>query len=715
MKKIILTSIFLFSAWQLQAAELPIQCVSSNSDVAVQPGADIGVQFICTNSDHDYGYQFTKNYILPTGITQTVQSGDCANNMIAPDGVCHFTTQLNIANDATIGKKAVGLKVTISAPYPVPVSETTSLDINVQHYLLAPQVIIGGDNLTQLSNGAQHWQSLEQTFSNVTYVPSKKMWLAVTEQGSIMQSLNKVNWAIVLDEPGVHFNAIAANPDATEFMAVANNNVVYTSTDAEHWTENEVRDQDKIYNLSGVTWNDDSTVKDFLVAGYQTNLSQGERGVVLFYQNQEWRVLKSDSKKIFAITYDAQHQQVYAAAQYGTVFFAGSSLSGLNGLWGYDALLGASLTAIAAGDNKLLAVGSSAGMKYGLNESWTSVPESTYPNPSAPFSGVVWTGDSWLVTGADGQIWQGSVAGDNDWTWQLTDLNTAYALNGIACSELSCLAVGKNALYSGIRAQLGDEFAWQQTRYLRNTTMVAIAGHDTTWIMSDATGALYSSNEGFTWQKIDSITTPTPIKAIAWLNGKWIAVGNDGYIITSSDGIDWTQATVNLNATINSVAYGDDKFVAVGSQGSLWISDDGIDWTGQTISTADLNSVVFTGTKFIAIGQQGTMMESADGLAWTTEQNLPSTDDLTGIATNGHNIEVAVGANGTILTSTSNSAWHLNRQEANDQFTHVRWDAHVQQFIAVGRAGLVMTSFDGTNWHKQVVNTDKDILAVGIR
>jgi hypothetical protein len=94
----------------------------------------------------------------------------------------------------------------------------------------------------------------------------------------------------------------------------------------------------------------------------------------------------------------------------------------------------------------------------------------------------------------------------------------------------------------------------------------------------------------------------------------------------STDGINWTAATLPSPASWQSVTYGDGKFVAVtfGSDVAAY-STDGISWTASTLpSVKNWNSTTYGNGKFVAIaGYTGFAAYSTDGITWT-DSTLPS-------------------------------------------------------------------------------------------
>ena len=56
---------------------------------------------------------------------------------------------------------------------------------------------------------------------------------------------------------------------------------------------------------------------------------------------------------------------------------------------------------------------------------------------------------------------------------------------------------------------------------------------------------------------------------------KFVAVGNSGTILTSSDGTSWTSPTSGTSNDLKGVTYANSTFVAVGKSGTILTSTDG--------------------------------------------------------------------------------------------------------------------------------------------
>ncbi|MGY2954787.1 hypothetical protein ACVWZQ_002946, partial [Thermostichus sp. MS-CIW-29] len=77
---------------------------------------------------------------------------------------------------------------------------------------------------------------------------------------------------------------------------------------------------------------------------------------------------------------------------------------------------------------------------------------------------------------------------------------------------------------------------------------------------------------------------------------------------------------------------------------------DGVSWTQRTSGTSNqLNGVAYGNGLFVAVGWDGTILTSPDGVSWT-QRTSGTSNWLNGVAY-GNGLFVAVGWNSTILTS----------------------------------------------------------------
>ncbi len=128
-----------------------------------------------------------------------------------------------------------------------------------------------------------------------------------------------------------------------------------------------------------------------------------------------------------------------------------------------------------------------------------------------------------------------------------------------------------------------------------------------------------------------------------------MAVGNNGAIVTSPDGVNWALQAMTGQLFLG-VTWSGSQFVAVGYAGAIRTSPDGVTWTTRTSGTGvGLYHVVWSGSQFVAVGDYGIILTSPDGVDWVT-QSFVTGQLLPGVTWSGSQF-VAVGGAGTILTS----------------------------------------------------------------
>jgi len=181
---------------------------------------------------------------------------------------------------------------------------------------------------------------------------------------------------------------------------------------------------------------------------------------------------------------------------------------------------------------------------------------------------------------------------------------------------------------------------------------------------------------GPVWTTVNSTFGLNPINAVAWGDGRFVAVGDIGKIAYSTDGISWT-AVSNSNfgmSAINCVAWGDGKFIAGGEGGKLAYSTEGATWelvsNSSFSSTQEINGITSDGNgNWVAVGRGRMAYSTNDGVNWTgMDSNIPfnfqqASPNLRGVAF-GNDTFVLVGAAGgqghgagTLAYSTNGSSW----------------------------------------------------------
>ena len=165
------------------------------------------------------------------------------------------------------------------------------------------------------------------------------------------------------------------------------------------------------------------------------------------------------------------------------------------------------------------------------------------------------------------------------------------------------------------------------------------------------------------------------------------------------------------NLTLYGLHWDGSQFIAVGERGAVLTSSNGMDWaTHKSGLTADLNDIILAGGNYIAGGGwDGTLLQSVGatldnwqysktGHRWT----------LRSIAYNGVNLYVAVGDGDTttgsvLVTSPDGINWTAQAAGTGYPLLDVIWDDIVGQFVIVGgsrtdNTSLIITGNGVTPW-----------------
>ena len=142
----------------------------------------------------------------------------------------------------------------------------------------------------------------------------------------------------------------------------------------------------------------------------------------------------------------------------------------------------------------------------------------------------------------------------------------------------------------------------------------------------EARDVLKSTYGGVFINAVDRITPKYFVQDIAYGNGKFIAVGDSGSCLSSTDGVIWTVVTTApITYFLTSIAYGNGKFVAIKKNSNIAAySVDGINWIQTTLPVSSAWSSITHGSgRFVMVGTNITSIYSFDGINWISSA-IPS-------------------------------------------------------------------------------------------
>lgn len=229
-------------------------------------------------------------------------------------------------------------------------------------------------------------------------------------------------------------------------------------------------------------------------------------------------------------------------------------------------------------------------------------------------------------------------------------------------------------------------------------------------------GKMATSPDGVTWTQRTSGWTSANTDIISGFasngSGQYVMTGGQAiggglrYLATSTDnGVTWTPRTSNYaqDGVIKSVTYGAGKYVAVGNNGGTISSSDGVTWTNITGSNGgsggDWGQIVFANGLFVCVGSRpgaDQIRTSADGVTWTARSGPFTNADGAADVTFGGGLFVVVGAGGKIATSSNGTTWTTRTSGTTTALNTVAYQGGT--YIVGTSSSTFLHSADGVTW-----------------
>jgi hypothetical protein len=306
-----------------------------------------------------------------------------------------------------------------------------------------------------------------------------------------------------------------------------------------------------------------------------------------------------------------------------------------------------------------------------------------------------------LLTSADGA------------NWTLRSTGTKAELFGTAFGNVSnggnttpiYLAVGNN----GLMLESSDGVSWLPETPVTNSTLRGVIFANNVFVAFGDGGLVMLSLDGVTWLQGTTGTTGS-VRGMTYFPAlsEFVAVGDNGLFLTSVNGLAWTLGQTSVAVNLNAVAFGNGLFVAVGDNGNITTASfgasNGGNWQTRHSQTANnITGVIFDGTKFLGVTSSSETVESTDGVSWHRGDTGFWTE-LTALAYDSMNTryvtvgDIGINTLGTsyILTSLDGNTW---TEHASAGLQNLKAVTHGQGVIvAVGANETIDTSPDGALW-----------------
>lgn len=321
----------------------------------------------------------------------------------------------------------------------------------------------------------------------------------------------------------------------------------------------------------------------------------------------------------------------------------------------------------------------------------------------------------WIQVAEQGQIYTSS---DLD-LWILRASGTSNALRAVTFFGQRVVVTGESGtvLYADSLDHFhlgtlldGATEDWLEAVTASATQVVAVGDN----------GAVYTSANGISWRRQTTSYTYW-LTGVKYGAGVFVAVGELGFIATSPNGSNWTVRSSGTTSDLNRVAYlGTGRFLAVGQDGvALTSLDAGATWAPEvTGATNDLYNASISGTARLAVGTSEVRLH--EGLGWSNQlAKAQAPPDWTYYANVGEpNFLCIAGRTGMMAEGIKTNGLPFEWRPSFNSSRHWLWDVTYASnlYVTVGDRATVMTSGDGVNWMLELVPpalTNSVFLGVG--
>jgi hypothetical protein len=278
---------------------------------------------------------------------------------------------------------------------------------------------------------------------------------------------------------------------------------------------------------------------------------------------------------------------------------------------------------------------------------------------------ITFMGTNAFISGSSGTI----VSGPNPWSLNPASLGTSDWLEGIAASTNRVVAVGDN-------------------------------------------GAIYTSEDGANWSRINKFTTW--LRSVAYGLGNFVCVGETGFLAVSADGENWNKKSLSTTENLNRVSFLQGIFWVVGDNGTVLTNDDSMNF--QTVDVGFTNAlfaVAASTNEVVVVGDSTVLLWNSTNTVWTSQADA---SDVTKAplwpyysALWDGRLFLLGGRNGMKVegyrtNTTDPLVWYSDVQPSRNWLWNL---AHVPNlYTAVGESGTIVTSADGYDWAREFVPTN---------
>ncbi len=279
--------------------------------------------------------------------------------------------------------------------------------------------------------------------------------------------------------------------------------------------------------------------------------------------------------------------------------------------------IGNSISQVQRLGNSFMAVGDKGGVY--LSEAsggrWKSIPPNvgrgsetgTFVNSTENITSVHAHGDARICVGEHGTIRRSTDGGN---TWYGMPCPTDAALLGVRYGGGRWVAVGENQTLLGS----ADGIRWALIRgspYQTPQNAADPSIHPKNWIPTDPAFDPWGTDDWGSVYRFTLGASNDSYNSVDWNECLWVAVGDQGAVTTSTDGIHWSEPIHITQQALRSVRGHGGRWIAIGDDGEAYLSQDARTWNRtRTHSRSRLTSADIAGGEWVVGGNGWTMLLS---------------------------------------------------------------------------------------------------------
>ncbi|KUO50588.1 MAG: hypothetical protein APF76_08040 [Desulfitibacter sp. BRH_c19] len=217
----------------------------------------------------------------------------------------------------------------------------------------------------------------------------------------------------------------------------------------------------------------------------------------------------------------------------------------------YNILNGSNLKDVAGNSNTIIAVGESGTILYSNDQgvTWNDYDDEGIEITNN-INSVTW-GNSMFVAVGDGIL---TSSDGINWTvsQEVYSLNSVASVSNDVIEGVDFVAVGDDGIIlTATKSTSTSDLTWTETDFGGSDLKSVTASDDGTLVAVGEGGKIIYYFDDDTWNEIN-VTTNT-LNSVTWAFSTFVAVGDNGAVLTSPDGIYWTVETSDITDHLYSV------------------------------------------------------------------------------------------------------------------------------------------------------------------